>query len=213
MNKCTNDTIYHSPQLAYDRLLGAVAVSALFVRKDSIYKELGVDCWDMERNALNWPGGNPVIAHPPCRAWGQLSHMAKPRIGEKELAFFAIDMIRKYGGVVEHPRASRLWPEYLPTPGQVDKFGGYSISVDQFCWGHKAKKSTLLYIVGCPIRELPAMPMRFDAIQYTVSSKIKKKSGRRILKEIPKSEREKTPIDFAKWLIEVASRCGGSHCT
>ncbi len=213
MNKSTNDTIYHRPQLAYDRLLGAVAVSALFVRKDSIYKELGVDCWDMERNALNWAGGNPVIAHPPCRAWGQLSHMANPRPGEKELAFFAIEMIRKYGGVLEHPRASRLWPEYLPMPGNVDKFGGYSISVDQFWWGHKAKKSTLLYIVGCPIRELPAIQMRFDALQYTVSSKIKKKSGRRILKEIPKSEREATPIDFAKWLIEVASRCGGSHCT
>lgn len=213
MNKSTNDTIYHRHQLAYDRLLGAVVVSALFVRKDSIYKELGVDCWDMERDALNWPGGNPVIAHPPCRAWGQLSHMAKPRPGEKELAFFAIEMIRKYGGVLEHPRASRLWPEYLPMPGKVDKFGGYSISVDQFWWGHKAKKSTLLYIVGCPINKLPAIPMRFDALQYTVSSKIKKKSGRRILKEIPKSEREATPLDFAKWLIEVASRCGRSHCT
>lgn len=189
-----------------------VEVSALFVRKDSIYKELGIDCWDIERNALNWAGGNSIIAHPPCRAWGQLSHMAKPRPGEKELAFFAIDMIRKYGGVLEHPRASRLWPEYLPMPGNVDKFGGYSISVDQFWWGHKAKKSTLLYIVGCPIRELPAMPMNFDALQYTVSSKIKKKSGRRILKEIPKSEREATPVDFAKWLIEVASRCGGNHC-
>jgi hypothetical protein len=30
-------------------LLPDVAVSALFVRKDSIYKELGVDCWDAER--------------------------------------------------------------------------------------------------------------------------------------------------------------------
>ena len=33
----------------------------------------GFDCWDIERNALNWPGGNPIVAHPPCRAWGQLS--------------------------------------------------------------------------------------------------------------------------------------------
>lgn len=190
-------------------VLGAVAVSALFVRKDSVYKELGVDCWDMERNALNWPGGNPIVAHPPCRAWGQLSHFAKPRQGEKELAFFAIDMIRKYGGVLEHPRASRLWPRYLPMPGKVDEFGGYSISIDQFWWGHKAKKSTLLYIVRCPIRELPAIPMRFDAIQYVVSSSANSK--RCLKKEISKKEREATPIDFAKWLIEVASRCGGSH--
>ena len=213
MNKSTNDTIDHRPQLAYDRMLGAVAVSALFVRNDSIYKELGVDSWDKERNALEWPGGNPLIAHPPCRAWGQLAHMAKPEPGEKELAFFAIDMIRKNGGVLEHPRASKLWPEFLPMPGKIDEYGGYSVCVDQFWWGHKAKKNTLLYIVGCPIEELPAIPMRFDAVQYTVSSKIKKKSGRRIKKEIPKSEREKTPIDFAKWLIDVAIRCGGSHCT
>lgn len=47
-----------------------------------------VDCWDMERDALNWPGGNSVIAHPPCRAWGQLSHMENPRPGEKGTCFF-----------------------------------------------------------------------------------------------------------------------------
>ena len=186
-------------------MINNILVSALFVRSDSIYKQLGVDCWDFERNALNWPGGNPIIAHPPCRSWGQLSHFAKPRQGEKELAFFAIEMIRKYGGVLEHPRASRLWPEYLPFPGLIDKFGGYSISVDQFWWGHKAKKSTLLYIVGCPIRELPAIPIRFDAIEYVVSRSAN--SIRGFKKEISKKEREATPIDFAKWLIDVASRC------
>lgn len=54
-------------------------VSVLYTRSDSVYKTLGVDCWDMERDARLFPGGNPIVAHPPCRAWGQLSHMAKPR--------------------------------------------------------------------------------------------------------------------------------------
>ena len=188
--------------------MSEINVSALFVRKDSVYKKLGVDSWDKERNALEWPGGNPIIAHPPCRAWGQLSHMANPEPGEKELAFFSIDMIRKFGGVLEHPRASKLWPDHLPLPGEVDDYGGYSICVDQFWWGHKAKKNTLLYIVGCSKSRLPSIPMSFDAVEYTVSSKIKKKSGRRIKKEIPKSDREKTPIDLAKWLIDVAQKCG-----
>ena len=85
-------------------------ISALFVRKDSIYKTLGLDCWDIDRDGRRWPGGNPCIAHPPCRAWGQLSHMANPREGEKDLAIFAVNRIRMYGGVLEHPRASRLWP-------------------------------------------------------------------------------------------------------
>ena len=186
-------------------MINNILVSALFVRSDSIYKNLGVDCWDIERNALNWPGGNPIIAHPPCRSWGQLSHFAKPLPGEKELAFFAIENIRKYGGVLEHPRASRLWPDYLPVPGLIDEYGGYSISVDQFWWGHKAKKSTLLYVVGCPISKLPVMPIRFDAIEYVVSRSANSKRG--LKKEISKKEREATPIDFAKWLIDLAKRC------
>src|SRR5687768_16317280 len=98
-------------------------ISVLYTRADSIYKQLGVDCWDIERDARKWPGGNPIVAHPPCRAWGQLSHFANPIQGEKELAISAINQIRKYGGVLEHPRGSKLWHEMnLPMPGKVDKF-------------------------------------------------------------------------------------------
>ena len=112
---------------------------------------MGLDCWDIERNALNWAGGNPIVAHPPCRAWGQLSHFAKPREGEKELAIYSINQIRKYGGVLEHPRASKLWKEMnLPTGSQVDEFGGYTLCINQSWFGHRAEKKTLLYICGCP---------------------------------------------------------------
>jgi hypothetical protein len=46
-------------------------VAVLFARADSIYKTLaGCDVWDEARDALKWPGGAPIIAHPPCRAWG-----------------------------------------------------------------------------------------------------------------------------------------------
>lgn len=42
-------------------------VAALFVRADGNYKAMpGVDAWDMERDARLWPGGCPVVAHPPC---------------------------------------------------------------------------------------------------------------------------------------------------
>jgi hypothetical protein len=63
-----------APVIGISDLLCPVAV--LFARSDSIYKEFqGVDVWDKERDARNWPGGCPVIAHPPCRTWGAMSHM------------------------------------------------------------------------------------------------------------------------------------------
>ena len=62
-------------------------VAVLFARADSNYKQLPeCDVWDAERDARKWPGGCPVVAHPPCRAWGRLRHFAKPRDDEKDLA-------------------------------------------------------------------------------------------------------------------------------
>ena len=181
-------------------------ISVLYVRKDSIYKQLGVDCWDIERDARNWPGGNSIIAHPPCRAWGKLAHFARPRPDEKQLAINSIALIRKYGGVLEHPRASKLWQTLsLPLPGKIDEHGGFSLCVNQSWWGHKAEKNTLLYIVGISPKDIPQMPISFNAIQYVVSSSTRSKRGE--VKEITKREREQTPIDFAKWLIELAEKC------
>ena len=76
-------------------------VAALFVRSDSIYKSLpGVDCFDIERDALTFPGGKPVVCHPPCRAWGVLRKFAKPRPGEKALAPWAVNQVRDLGRCV-----------------------------------------------------------------------------------------------------------------
>lgn len=46
-------------------------VAVLFARADSCYKKIpDCDVWDLNRDARNWPGGEPVIAHPPCRVAG-----------------------------------------------------------------------------------------------------------------------------------------------
>lgn len=183
-------------------------VSVLYVRADSVYKTLGVDCWDIDRDARTWPGGNPIVAHPPCRAWGRLSWSAKPRPGEKELAIRAVEQIRKYGGVLEHPRASRLWPTMnLPMGDEVDAWGGFTVCVDQFWFGHRAKKTTLLYICGIHPRDLPPYPIRFDRIDAAICRNVKRSKNTIQLKEVSKKEREATPIEFAKWLIEVAQKC------
>lgn len=181
-----------------------VKVSALFVRKDSIYKKMGVDSWDIERDAKKWTGGNPIIAHPPCRAWGKLKGLAKPIEGEKELATWSIHMVRKFGGVLEHPRHSGLWKEMkLPVGTQIDEFGGFSISIDQFWFGHKAKKETLLYICGIEKDKLPIIPLRFDRIEYVVTTSSKYSNK----KEISSKEREATPELLAKWLLSLAENC------
>jgi hypothetical protein len=122
-------------------------ITALFVREDSIYKSFQIDCFDSQRDAKTFNGNNPVIAHPPCRAWGRLSQFAKPRPDEKELALFAVEVVRKNGGVLEHPYGSALWDvAKLPYPGNIDDFGGYTLCVNQSWWGHKAqKKNTSLY--------------------------------------------------------------------
>lgn len=184
-------------------------VAALFVRSDSHYKTMaGVDSWDIERDARKWPGGCQVVAHPPCRAWGRLRSFAKPRLDEKELALFAVEKIRAYGGVLEHPASSSLWPAAgLPKPGSGrDEFGGWSIEVPQKWWGHKAEKNTWLYIVGLDPKDLPGFPITLGEATHTVG----KWSGRdraRQRPELSKKDREATPPAFAAWLVDVAGRC------
>lgn len=64
-----------------------MTVAALYVRRDSPYKALpDVECYDVDRDARSYAGPWPVVAHPPCRAWGRLRHMAKPRVDERDLA-------------------------------------------------------------------------------------------------------------------------------
>jgi hypothetical protein len=44
------------------------AVTVLFVRAQSIYKLLPrCDCYDRRRDARQFAGNAPVVAHPPCR--------------------------------------------------------------------------------------------------------------------------------------------------
>jgi hypothetical protein len=186
-------------------------VAVLFARQDSIYKTIaGLDVYDIERDARTWPGGCPIVAHPPCRAWGQLRHMAKPRHDEKELAVFAVNKIREFGGVLEHPKKSTLWPAMqLPRPGERDKFGGWTLPIFQCWFGHRAEKATLLYIVGCEPRDIPAIPLMLGDATHVVGTSGRRHDGTRAKSrpEITKAEREHTPPALAHWLVELARKC------
>jgi hypothetical protein len=192
----------------------APEIAALFVRQDSIYKSIpGVDCYDIDRDARTWPGGCPAVAHPPCRTWGQLKAFAKAPPDEHGLALWAVDRLRAFGGVLEHPSSSDLWREAgLPEPDcGSDAWGGWTLVCDQFHWGHLARKRTRLYIVGVDRLDLPTIPWREGEPTHCVSSlsgrKIDKETRKRLKTwkpELGPNRRDKTPPAFAEWLVSVA---------
>ncbi|HOW49039.1 MAG TPA: hypothetical protein PLB26_15455 [Rubrivivax sp.] len=183
-------------------------VAALFVRADSVYKIMpGVDAWDEARDARSWPGGCPVVAHPPCRLWAKLRQFASSPdpAAERQLAIDAVGRAREFGGVIEHPAESTLWAACgLPTPGRApDRFGGWTAEIRQCDWGHKAEKLTWLYIVGCHPDDLPALPSRGEPTGVIKPQRGVPRDGRKI---VTKAEREHTPPALAEWLVELARR-------
>ncbi len=142
--------------------------------------------------------------NPPCRKFSRLrAKCTAPEI-EKSLAYWSVNKIIEHGGVLEHPSCSTLWKEVgLPLPGHRPVNGLYSISLDQFWFGHPCKKNTWLLIKGIDINELPAMPFKMGEPEFVVSTSRRKYGKKRA---IPKSKRSSTPPDFAKWLMEVVRK-------
>jgi hypothetical protein len=173
----------------------------LFIEQNSIYKSLPCDPWDSQRDARNWPGGTPFIAHPPCRLWCRLRTFSTAPADEKILAPMAITWAREYGGIVEHPAGSQLFKFMsLPTGRNRDQFGGWTLHLAQREFGHLANKETYLYIVGIDPRNV-MVPLTLKPAERVIETR---KSHNR-LPRLPKSQRNKTPEAFARWLIELAT--------
>lgn len=196
---------------------GQPSVAVLFARSDSIYFDLdGCDVFDQVRDARTYTGDLPVVAHPPCREWSRLRSFAKAPIGERDLAPWAVDFVRRCGGVLEHPAGSLLWKTLgLPRPGYLecgfrlarDQFGGWTLPVSQFWWGHRAEKRTWLYVCGIDPGAVPAFPLALGQPPRTLGLW----SGRdraTCRPEVTKREREATPPAFAQWLVDLARRSG-----
>jgi hypothetical protein len=179
-------------------------VAVLFARADSIYKTMPeCEVYDMERDARTYDGPWPVVAHPPCRAWGRLRTFANPRADERNLARLAVSIVREFGGVLEHPAGSTLWAaQKLPRPGERDSFGGWTLAAPQKWWGHKAEKETWFYVVGCEPRDQPPLPLVLGEATHVVETR--KRGPHR--PSITKAEREHTPPELARWLVALALR-------
>jgi len=191
-------------------------VAILCARADSIYKIIeGCDVFDAARDARTFAGGMPVVAHAPCRAWGELRHMARPRDGEMDLGLWCADKVRENGGVFEHPKGSTLFTAAgLPHPGERDAAGGFTLAFPQMWFGHRAEKWSWFYVCGISPAELPEMPFTLGEAPCIIGTPGRRADGSRLKRgdagwrpEVTKREREATPPLLSAWLVETARRC------
>ena len=143
-------------------------IAALYVETDGCYFGLpGIDPWDEAKDAREYVGPWPIVAHPPCQRWGRFWHGStrKPhqyRLGDDGGCFaHALSAVRRFGGVLEHPADSKAWAHFGLNPPpryfgwvRADMRGGWTCYVEQGHYGHISRKPTWLYAHGTELPEL-----------------------------------------------------------
>lgn len=200
-------------------------IAALFVQKGGVYYGLDkIDPWDIHRDARRYDGNHPVIAHPPCERWGRywgggpmlVGTPRQKKLGDDNGCFkAALEAVRTYGGVLEHPEASHAWRHFeLNLPPRyggwvnADFYGGFTCCIEQGAYGHRARKATWLYAFGV---ELPSLKWgraqgKFSLLDEGFHSKEERarkiKTG--ICQRLSKKQRLSTPVEFRDLLISIA---------
>lgn len=162
-------------------------ITALCVTSNSVYKLLGLDCYDKYRDCRTFYGKNPVICHPPCRGWTRFGKAmnAKPLPGEKDLAYFCLERVIINGGLLEHPFESDFAKHAIKLPS-LQHIIIYQEWFGYFC----PKKTILLMPKDYSIPELP-----FNLIPRVSTYRRKKDWANNI--------RHDTCHNLAKWLINL----------
>lgn len=199
-------------------------IAALFVARNGTYwNRQDVDAWDKERDARNYAGPHPVVAHPPCQLWVNFAALNYKRYGgdhnrpgnDGGCFAFALAAVRRFGGVLEHPAFSNAWEQYglmRPRDGQWADFyseveSGQSsfvrnwvCEVWQSAYGHPARKRTWLLYVGHPLVAPTELNWSREPGTHQVGW------FDRIKPTLSKSEANKTPAAFAEALISLAKQ-------
>jgi hypothetical protein len=202
-------------------------IAALFVETGGAYFNLpDVDPWDEARDARRYAGPDPVVAHPPCQRWGRYwrgSPYAVARgLNDKKKGddggcfASALDTLRRFGGVLEHPADSAAWDFFgLNKPDRAggwvnaDFLGGWTCYVEQGHYGHFSRKPTWLLAYGC---ELPSLIWGAGEQRLTEEAIAKfgyKKARRRgVMVGVggggDDRERSRTPEAFRDILLDMA---------
>ena len=202
-------------------------IAALYVESHGCYSGIdGIDAWDKSRDARKYNGPHPVIAHPPCQRWGKMwmgspSAIARgfPRKekGDDGGCFeAALSAVRKWGGILEHPKHSHAWAHFglrkPPEKGgwiEADSHGGWTCCIEQGRYGHWMRKPTWLYAIGCTLLDLdwgvsdPKYPdwaiSKYGLERCKRMGEIAFKGG-----GVDSSARNATPEQFKEILIKMA---------
>lgn len=188
------------------------SVAALFVVDGGPYSDqLGVDAWPESRDARTYAGPHPVVAHPPCAAWGAYSKPTPastargPLRGADGGCFAsALASVLRWGGVLEHPARSHAWSafglERPPIGGGWSWCHGdrYVCEVEQGHYGHAARKKTWLFYVS------PSLPPALAWGESSPAARPGPSHRRGIVERMSKRQRKVTPPAFRDMLLQLA---------
>jgi hypothetical protein len=199
-------------------------IAALYVATGGHYFELeGVDPWDEPRDARLYQGPYPVVAHPPCQRWGRYwgggPNVNVPKIKGDDGGCFgaALEAVRRWGGVLEHPEASHAFGHFglnmPPKCGGYVSAGdgiGWTCCVEQGHYGHRARKATWLYVVK-PGHLLPRLIWgasegeRLDeGFHSSEERRMARANGQKPIQRLTTRENLATPLPFRDLLLSIA---------
>jgi hypothetical protein len=198
-------------------------IAALFVQPNGSYYNLpDVDPWPESRDARLYAGPWPVVAHPPCERWGRYwfggpSVKVRKVKGDDAGCFAsALESVRRWGGILEHPEASWAWSTFgLNAPPKsggwvsADFEGGWTCCVEQGRYGHKGRKATWLYAYGVELPRLSWGPaagrMKLDEGWHSTAER-QEARARGVLPQprLSAAERLGTPPPFRDLLLSIA---------
>lgn len=189
-------------------------IAALYVQPNGCYYGLdGVDPWDIGRDARDYKGPHPVVAHPPCNLWVNFAALNYKRWGGEHnrpgndggCFASALHSVRSFGGVLEHPAFTHAWKAHdLPRPsgaGWSQHGLDWVCEIWQSAYGHKARKRT--WLLYCGSVAPPNLDWTREPGTHQIGQGFTK--GKPVLSGKAASA---TPPAFRDALISLARNCG-----